>query len=125
MEGELARSKARLPSLLLALLGLGPGECMGGRHPAAVPRVAGGWRWGGLRAGMPTPSRLLPARWGLIPTRPDASPPTTILQPSVLPGWFWATLVSSGPALTRGFVTRQWPSNCRCHPPPSTGSIPL
>lgn len=31
MEGELARSKAQLPSLLLALLSLWPGEWVGSR----------------------------------------------------------------------------------------------
>ena len=52
MEGELAGSKAWLPSLLLALLGLGPGECVGGRRRALVPReprgrgLATGWAAG-------------------------------------------------------------------------------
>lgn len=63
MEGELVRSKARLPSLLLALLGLGPGECVGGRrrHRAFVPweHRGGGAGGGATGTGMLTP--ILPS----------------------------------------------------------------
>lgn len=83
MEGELARSKARLPSLLLALLGLGPGECAGGRRRALVPweprgrGLAAGWAVGrDADPILPSPC-LLPA--SLQPT------PTLPLQPPVLP----------------------------------------
>jgi len=115
MEGELARSRARLPSLLLALLGLGPGECTGGRHRALAPRGAswrGGWRQRGLRAGVPTPSRHLPA-----PLRVARSPPRRCpAAPPQSPGAFRNARLRA-PALTRGFITKRRASGCGPPPP--------
>lgn len=59
MEGDLARRAARLPALLLALLGFAPGEC-----PGTVPSSRGvGSGAVTLRPCCPTSSRALSAAW--------------------------------------------------------------
>lgn len=59
MEGDLATSGARLPALLLALLGLVPGECPG--HRALVPARPGPPGVGSATAGAPRLSAAEPS----------------------------------------------------------------